>query len=166
MAQDGRLSDLGRRVSAAIPRAPALHGLLTRVHRGVYRLSGGRIGASLGGAAMLLLTTTGRRSGEPREVPLLTFRDGDDWIVVGSNFGKPHDPAWVLNVRADSNVHVRIGRESHPATASVVTGPEHDRLWARALEVNDQFSTYAETSGDRDITIVRLRNLISTRGRR
>ena len=72
---------------------------VTKVHRAIYQKTDGRVGARLAGLPMCLLTTVGRKSGLPRTLPLACFPDGDDLIIVASNNGQEHDPAWWLNLR-------------------------------------------------------------------
>src|SRR5262249_37095425 len=125
---------------AAPPPPPALPtavGLLAPVPRAppaVYRLSGGRLGGSLSGRPMLLLTTVGRRSGRERTLPLLYVEDGGRWVVVASNAGDERDPAWWLNLRARPEAAVQAGRERHAVRARRATPEEEARLWPRLLE--------------------------------
>ena len=74
--------------------------LFSLIHQVVYRLSGGRIGSQLAGAPVLLLTTTGRKSGKTRTTPLLYLEEGRNWIVAGSNAGDDRHPVWWLNLKA------------------------------------------------------------------
>jgi len=101
-----------------------------RLHQLVYRLSRGFIGRHVGGRPALLLTTRGRRSGLDRTVALIYARQDGDLVVVGSNGGSDHHPAWYLNITADPHVHVQLGRKRAPATARVAIGDERDHLWS------------------------------------
>jgi deazaflavin-dependent oxidoreductase (nitroreductase family) len=101
-----------------------------RVHQFVYRLSGGFLGRHVGGRPALLLTTRGRRSGLDRTVALIYARREGDLVVVGSNGGSDHHPAWYLNIGADPHVHVQVGRKRAAAIARIALGDERDDLWA------------------------------------
>jgi deazaflavin-dependent oxidoreductase (nitroreductase family) len=88
------------------------------------------------------LTTTGRKSGKGREVPLYAFDDGDRLVIVGSFGGKPRDPAWVSNLRANPRAMVKQGRKTHQVRAHEVEGPERDRLWRLVSEAFPFYETY------------------------
>jgi deazaflavin-dependent oxidoreductase (nitroreductase family) len=84
-----------------------------KLHQFVYRHSGGLIGSRIvAGSQALLLTTTGRRSGEPRTCALIYLKDGERLVVVASNGGSDHPPSWLLNLQADPDVGVQIGRKN------------------------------------------------------
>jgi F420H(2)-dependent quinone reductase len=100
-----------------------------KLHQFLYQRSGGRIGARAGGAPALLLTTTGRRSGEPRTSALIYLRDGDRLVVVASNGGSDRPPAWLLNLQANPGVGVQIGTRQFSARATVAEPEERERLW-------------------------------------
>jgi deazaflavin-dependent oxidoreductase (nitroreductase family) len=125
-------------------------------HVRIYEMSGGRLGASLGGMPHLLLTTTGRRSGRRRTVPLTYMRDGEAMVLVASNGGSDRHPAWWLNLREPGRAHVRVGREAFDVTATRAQGEEHARLW-KALKVFNPFYAQYEQITDRDIPVVVLR---------
>lgn len=90
------------------------------------------------------LTTTGRKSGQPRSVPLYAFEDGDNLVIVGSWAGRPVDPAWVGNLRAEPNATIRVGRRDHRVRAREVRVPseERDRLWTLVTEAFRYYATY------------------------
>ncbi|HEX7745399.1 MAG TPA: nitroreductase/quinone reductase family protein, partial [Micromonosporaceae bacterium] len=111
---------------------------------------------ALGLAPALVLTTTGRRSGRPRSSPLLFVRDGDAFVVVGSNWGQPHQPAWALNLLAHPYATVAVGGRHTPVRASVVTGPDRDRLWRLLVGQWPPYATYLKTAGGREIHLFRL----------
>lgn len=128
--------------------------VMSRVNTWAYRVSGGRLGGSwrVGSALrapvpVCLLTTTGRKSGEPRTFPLLHFPDGDRVLLVASQGGLPKHPQWYLNVLADPAVTVQVGRRSRAMTAREATSAERDELWPRLVERYADFADYqANTS--------------------
>lgn len=126
-----------------------------RVHRLMYQMSGGRIGHRTPEGPMLVLTTRGRRSGQPRASVLLYMPDGDDAIVVGSNGGRPQAPAWLLNLQADPKVQVQIGSERFRAHAEIIEGEARDAIWPRLKEHYPGWDHY-QTLTDRPIHPVRL----------
>ena len=83
---------------------------------------------------LLLLTTTGRRSGEPRTVPMMVHRDGSRWLVVASNIGAPRHPDWYLNLEADSRVRVEVDGRSFDAEALPLLGADYVRTWTELEE--------------------------------
>ena len=129
---------------------------LTPVDRALLQRSAGRY-TVLGplGAPILLLTTIGAKSGLPRTTPLLYARDGDDLIVVGSNFGQDRHPAWTGNLLANPSAAVTIGGQEVPARATLLTGDEAARGYALMVEVADTYREYRSRT-DRDIRVFRL----------
>ena len=114
-----------------------------RVHDWAFRRSGGRIGRLFVRRPCLVLTTTGRRSGRPRTVVLVYVADGDRWIVVASNMGSHHAPAWLANLRADPAATVTVGGRAIPVMAREATEAEHDALWPRVDRANyGQYGRY------------------------
>ncbi len=102
------------------------------LHRWVYELTGGRIGQRLGGGVRAaLLTTTGRKTGQTRTVPLAYFRDGADYVFVASNNGLDRPPAWLLNATAKPEVQLQAGPAHLLGSARVVPpdDPGYPRLW-------------------------------------
>jgi deazaflavin-dependent oxidoreductase (nitroreductase family) len=128
---------------------------LVPIDRLIGRLSRGRL-VALGLAPALILTTTGRRSGRPRRSPLLYVRDGPAFVVVGTNWGQVHPPAWSLNLLADPQATVAVGGWQIRVRASVVTGPERDRLWRLLVRQWPPYDTYPTTAGGRQIHLFRL----------
>lgn len=130
--------------------------LISIVHRWIYRVSGGRIGPRVpGGQQMLLLTTTGRKSGQPRTTPLLFVPDGERLIVFASNGGDDRDPAWWLNLEAWPEAVVQVGAERFPARARRAAGPEGEALFAKLAASHGPFRDY-RTRTSREIPIVVL----------
>lgn len=113
----------------------------------VYRLSGGRIGARVGKAPVLLLTTTGRKSGEKRTAPVVYLQDGERMVVINTNAGNAKVPAWSLNLAADPLAEVEVGRRRIPVRARVAEGEERADLWRRH---NEQYSGFDEYDAELD----------------
>ena len=122
----------------------------------LYRRSGGRVGGTMKGAPVLLLTTTGRRSGRPWTNPVIYRPDGDGWVVIASNGGRPRHPAWWLNLRATPSATIEMGRETVAVTAAAATGAERDRLWRLMTAAYAGYDGYAAKT-TRRIPVVRLR---------
>lgn len=91
---------------------------------------------------VLLLTTTGRRSGRPRTTPLTYFRDGRDLVVIASNGGSDRPPAWSLNLEHDPRARVRIGSATIAVTAATATPEERARLWPTITAVHPGYAAY------------------------
>jgi F420H(2)-dependent quinone reductase len=111
----------------------------TAVHRWAYELTGGRIGGRLGGGVRAaLLTTTGRKTGRTRTVPLVFTRDDTDYVFAASNNGSDRPPAWLLNAAAKPEVQLQIGQAHLLGTARVVPSddPGYARLWQLANDGN------------------------------
>ena len=107
------------------------------------------------GAPTVLLTTTGRKSGLPRSSPLLCVHDGDRLIVVGSNFGQAHHPAWTANLLANPAATVTMAGQDIDVTATLVTGLEKDRLYQEFIDITGAYDTYLSRT-DRDIRMFAL----------
>ena len=104
---------------------------------------------------VLLLTTRGRRSGRRRTVPLTYLRDGDDLVLIASYGGSPRHPAWFLNLAADPEVEVRIGRGRRRMKARRATPDERARLWPKVVETYDGYAAYQRRT-TREIPLVFL----------
>ena len=130
----------------------------TKFHRALYRRTGGRLGSRMMGLDMLLLTTTGRKSGLQRTIPLACFPNGDDWVVVASNNGQDHDPAWWRNLEKSPDAKVHFGREQHRVRGIRAQGEERDRLWSWVKQLNSRYVEY-EKKAAREIPVVILRRV-------
>lgn len=124
-------------------------------HRIVYRATGGRIGGRMFGAPVLLLTTTGRRTGKPRTTPLMYRIEQDALVLAASNGGSDRMPTWYLNLRADPQVTVELGRETSPLVARKATPSERDELWPKMVEMYSGYASY-EKKTSRTIPVVIL----------
>lgn len=126
------------------------------VHQFVYEKSGGRVGAKLAGRPMLLLRTTGRRSGKARTAPLLYVRDGDDYVVIASTNGGDQHPGWYFNLKDHAPAEVQVGRMTVAVTATDATDDSRERMWAEADRVNRGGYTKYQTRTERHIPVVVL----------
>jgi deazaflavin-dependent oxidoreductase (nitroreductase family) len=124
-------------------------------HQFIYELTGGRIGEQLGRVSMLLLHTTGRKTGRPRTAALLYHRDRDHFVVVGSKGGSDTPPAWLLNLKAIPDVEVQIGTKRFRARALVAPAEERSRLWPEVTSVWPQYDRY-QSQTRREIPLVIL----------
>ncbi len=134
------------------------HGFMRTVDRLTklaYRLSGGRVGRRQGKFEMLLLTTTGRKTGRARIHTLLYVRDGARYVVCASNFGAPVHPAWYLNLCANPHALVQDGPRRLAVVAYDAAGEERERLWKRLAAVWPFFNSY-QRGNPRQIPVVVL----------
>ncbi|KIH98850.1 nitroreductase [Streptomonospora alba] len=129
--------------------------LFGKEHVERYRATGGEEGHEWNGTTTLILTTTGRTSGEPRSTPLIYRTDGDAYVVVASYGGAPDHPQWYKNLQADPQVRVQVKAEEFRARARTATPGEKSRLWPYMAEVWPQYDEY-QKSTDRDIPVVLL----------
>ena len=125
----------------------------------IYRASGGRIGGKwMYGAPILLLTTTGRRSGEPRTAPLLYLEDGERVILVGSQGGMSKDPLWVKNADANPDVEIEVGSRRRRMRARRGMAEEKTRYWPDLCRMYPDYDDYqARTTRDIPILILEPR---------
>ncbi|HEU4759574.1 MAG TPA: nitroreductase family deazaflavin-dependent oxidoreductase [Dehalococcoidia bacterium] len=128
---------------------------LTGTHVFWYRLSSGRIGGRFGRLNMLLLTTTGRRSGRPWTTPLTYLEDGDEIVIVASNGGAPGHPRWYLNLRANPQVTVELPRRTLTVKARTATPEEKARLWPMVVALYSGYADYQRRT-EREIPLVIL----------
>ncbi|MEV0531747.1 nitroreductase/quinone reductase family protein [Kitasatospora sp. NPDC050463] len=129
-------------------------------NRGViteFRASAGAVGGSFAGTPLLLLTTWGRRSGEPRTTPLVHLTDAGRTVVFASNGGAPADPDWYRNLAARPEVTVELGAESFPALAVPVADENwYEALWAAQIAAQPSFAAFRTRAG-RVVPLVELR---------
>jgi deazaflavin-dependent oxidoreductase (nitroreductase family) len=123
-----------------------------------FRANRGADGGPFAGRPMLLLTTTGARSGKPFTTPLVYLPDGDRLVVFASKGGAPSHPDWYHNLVANPRVTVEMGPDTYDAIATVLSGEERDRLYARQAEAMPNFAEYqAKTS--RTIPVIALQRI-------
>lgn len=122
----------------------------------LYRLSGGRVGGQQLRYSILVLHTTGRKSGRIRSHALLYLRDGERFVVCASNYGAPYHPGWYLNLRAHPRARVEAGPKQLEVLAEVAEGEERERLWRRWIALWPPAVGYQRDAG-RELPIVMLR---------
>jgi deazaflavin-dependent oxidoreductase (nitroreductase family) len=118
----------------------------------VYRLTRGRLLGKVGRAPVLLLTSIGRRSGQPRTAPVLFLADGERVVVIGSNAGNTRAPAWSYNLRTNPDCEVQILGERRDVRARLAKGEERTELWRKMNEQYAGFEDYDERTS-RDIGV-------------
>lgn len=127
------------------------------IHRGLLKISGGHLGWDLGHMPVVELTTTGRKSGQPRSVMLTSpVQEGSTIVVVASRGGDDHHPAWFLNLRDNPDVEVVLkGKPKQRMKARVATAEERARLWPQVTEKYKGYAGY-QTKTEREIPLVLL----------
>jgi deazaflavin-dependent oxidoreductase (nitroreductase family) len=120
-----------------------------------FRANGGKVGGVWEGRPLLLLTTTGAKSGQHRTNPVMYLGDGDRLFVFASKRGAPTNPDWYHNLLAHPDVTVEVGKETYDAVATPVTGEERDRIYAHWSEMYPQFAEY-QRSTTRKIPVIAL----------
>lgn len=130
--------------------------LFGQEHVEAYQATDGERGYHWRGTEILLLTTTGNRSGRPHTTPLIHRTDGDDFVIVASKGGAPEDPAWFKNMQADENAEIQVKADHIPVRMTIAEGEERARLWDRMVEVWPDYEEYAKKT-DREIPVVVLK---------
>jgi len=123
------------------------------LNRGWYKLTGGRIASKFHGAPVVLLTTTGRKTGKERTWPLLTLKEGDAYLFAASFGGHDQHPGWYLNLVANPEVTVQDRGRTVRGRARVTTDPERAELYQRFVDVYSTYGDYAQAT-DREIPVV------------
>ncbi len=123
-----------------------------------FRANRGKAGGPFDGRPMLLLTTTGARSGQSRTTPMMYVQDGDRLLVIASNVGAPIHPDWYRNLVAHPDVTVEVKDETYKATAIVTEGAERERLWASII-AQYPFFTDHQAKTTRQIPVIALERL-------
>ena len=129
--------------------------IFSKIHGFIYRISRGRVGKQFGTVRFLLLTTTGRKSGKKRTVPLTAITYGAKYILVASFGGSPTHPAWLTNILQDPAVQIRIGTKVKQAKASIIdtTDPGYEEMWGKAVATYGGYDNYKKLTS-RHIPIV------------
>ena len=151
-----RQEALVQRVSSTVLFARIAPHLLPRLDKAVHRLSGGKVMLSQYMLPSVFLTTTGRRSGEPRVAPLACLPEHDGgFLVVGSNFGRTGHPAWTGNLLAEPRAQVEHRGRTLPVTAALLDGEERELAWAALLRMWPPYAAY-QARVERRIRVFRL----------
>jgi deazaflavin-dependent oxidoreductase (nitroreductase family) len=130
--------------------------IVPRADRFLFRVTGGRFMTAQARMPGLMLTTTGHRSGQPREAPLACLPQADGtFLVVGSNFGRTHHPAWTANLLAHPHATIGYRRRTIPVVASMLDDAERAEIWDRLVETFPNFDQYQDRSG-RSLRVFRL----------
>ena len=131
------------------------------VHAAVYRLSGGRIGASIAGMPMLILATKGRRSGRVHSVPLGYMMERDSYVVIASYRGSPSHPAWYLNLLSEPQAIVQVNRRRIAVVARTADAEAKERLWTCLVTRTPLYKRFQERT-TRQIPMVYLTPVTSS----
>jgi deazaflavin-dependent oxidoreductase (nitroreductase family) len=129
--------------------------VVTALHVALYRGSGGRVGGHIGKMPVLLLTTTGRKSGKKRTKPLGYVKDGDDYLLAASNAGNDYFPAWWLNLKANPVAEIQAGSQRLAVNARKASPEERERMFPKFVAVYKGYAGY-ENKTDREIPVVIL----------
>lgn len=120
-----------------------------------YRRTGGKKMGTLRGMPLLLLTTTGRKTGKQRVTPLMYIRDGENYVITASNRGEDKQPAWYVNLRANPQVRIEVGDKTMDVAAQEANAEEKSHLWPQLVEKAPFFDDYQKKT-TRDIPMVIL----------
>ena len=127
----------------------------TKIHASLFRATNGRIGGRMVGSPVLLLVTTGRKSGLQRTTPLLYLQDGNRQVIVASNGGAAKHPVWWLNLQANPEATVELAGRKTRVRATEARGEEKARLWKRLVEMYPSYESYQRKT-DREIPVILL----------
>jgi deazaflavin-dependent oxidoreductase (nitroreductase family) len=144
-----------RRVAGSRPGSWLFARVLHRIDRPVYRLTRGRhtFASLLSGIPVVMLTTTGTRSGQPRTVPVLGLPTTEGLAVIASNFGQQRHPAWYYNLRANPEGSVAVDGQSRRFRAVEAEGDRRRRIWEQGLRVYPGWSQYERRAANRRIAV-------------
>lgn len=120
-----------------------------------FRANGGKVGGMFEGAPMILVTTTGAKSGQPRVAPLVYTTDGDRIVIIASKGGAPTHPDWYHNIVANPEITVEVGGETFPARAEIAPEPERTRLFNAQADLMPNFAEYQKNT-DRTIPVITI----------
>ncbi|MEZ4860329.1 MAG: nitroreductase family deazaflavin-dependent oxidoreductase [Caldilineaceae bacterium] len=125
------------------------------LHVALYRISGGKLAGEIANMPLLLITTTGRKSGKPPTNPVVYLRDGQDFLVAASVGGMDWHPGWYFNLKSQPLANIRVGAQTFDVKATITTGVERDRLFERFKAASSNFEKY-EKNTSRVIPVIRL----------
>jgi len=152
-----------RQATTSRPLAWLSARVLHRIDRVAFRSTRGRFTFSMwmSGLPVVMLTTIGARTGQPRTTPVLGIPDGDRLVVVAANFGQRRHPAWSHNLRAHPKVSVTVDGVTREYDAHELAGEERDRQFQQAVKMNPGWLRYRTWAGDRQIPVIRLDRVAS-----
>ena len=139
-----------------MPMNKTMMKLIGIAHTSLYKMSGGKLGRNMRGSEVVLLTTTGRKSGKRRTSPLFGLADGENWTVIASQGGHPEHPNWYLNLRDNPDVELQVGGETKRMRAETAEGDDRERLWTKMAAMYSGYDEY-QTLTERIIPVVVLR---------
>jgi deazaflavin-dependent oxidoreductase (nitroreductase family) len=144
-----------RRFGASAPGSWLFVRVMHRIDRPVYRLTRGRhtLASLISGLPVVILTTTGARSGQERSVPVLGLPTPDGLVVIASNFGQVNNPAWYYNLRANPEGRVEVDGDVRPFRAVEAEGEQRRRIWQIGLEIYPGWATYERRASHRKIAV-------------
>jgi len=131
------------------PAAWLFSHIMPAIDRFFFGITGGRFlpSAAVAGLPVILLTTTGARSGQPRDTPLVGIPDGENYIVIASNWGQKHHPAWYYNLLAHPSVRVTFRGKTQSFVARQTRDAEREAGWNKALSYYKSYNAYKERAG-------------------
>ena len=147
------------RLSGAVPPISWLYArTLHHLDRAVYKLTRGRATfvSLVTGLPIVMLTTTGAKTGRHHTLPLVALPDGDRLVIIASNYGQQRNPAWYYNLRANPHVTITLGGATREMVAQELEGEERDRQYARGIEVYPGWTQYRERASNRRIPVIEL----------
>lgn len=139
----------------AAPRKTKIVELFWKIHPHIYRWTKGRVGGTMMGMPVLLLTTTGRRSGRSRTRALMYLPRGESYVVIASYLGEPQHPAWWLNLKTNPKAEIEVGGRRLAVVAREAQGEERERLWEEIVRTQGDYGEYQRRT-DRRIPVVVL----------
>ena len=144
-----------RRLAASGPGSWLFAHTADHIDRPVYRLTRGKrtFASLITGLPVVMLTTTGAKSGLTRTVPVLGLPTDEGLVVIASNFGQRHQPAWYHNLKARPEGEVTVNGITHPFRARVAEGDERRRIWDRGLEIYPGWAQYESRASNRRIAV-------------
>jgi deazaflavin-dependent oxidoreductase (nitroreductase family) len=153
----GVLTPVARRLASAPWFARIGPKVVPPLDRALHRLSGGRILLPQIVLPSMVLTTTGRRTGLPRQTPLICMPEEDgSFVIVGSNFGRDHHPAWTANLLDEPKAEVSYQGRRIPVTGRLLDDAERAEVWPRLVQIWSVYDTYVERADQRELRVFRL----------
>ncbi len=131
--------------------------LFVASHVRLFRVTHGKIGSTMDGVEVLLLTTKGAKSGQARTVPVMAFQDSGHRVVIGSAAGSPDHPAWFKNLQKNPEVTVEVKGRRYAARAELANADERARIWKKVMTEHPRFAGYEKKAQGREIPVVVLK---------